>query len=490
MLELASRLADELESGWPSLARPSQLPPPGDWTIWALVMGRGAGKTRASSEWVRALVESGEGTRICVIGATAADVRDIAIEGESGILAISPEWNRPIYEPSKRRLSWPSGAIASLFSSKEPERLRGQQFTHAWCDELGAWQNQQETFDQLMFCLRLGARPRCCVTTTPRPTKVLKNLYERNGKDVVIVRESSYANRANLAPAFFAAIINKYEGTRLGRQELEAELLEDVEGALWSLDMIERARVSAAAVPDLSRIVVAIDPAGSVGEESDETAIVVAGVCSDGTAYVIVAISGKWLPPEWAAKAIGLYRRHKADRIVAEKNFGGDMVESTIRAVDPGVSFRAVSASRGKLVRAEPVAALFEQNKVKIAGSFPKLEDELCSYCGEGKSPNLLDAAVWALTELALASRTDGIIDFYRELVEEDRERAAVPGSVEAQREPANVAFLAPEGVSNFFAMSGRHICVGADRLVRVSARDATPLRQAGWQEVEHVPLT
>jgi phage terminase large subunit-like protein len=234
MFDLAAHLASELETGWSSLARPSQLPPAGDWTIWALVMGRGAGKTRAGAEWVRSLVESGEGTRIAIISATAADGRDIVVEGESGILAISPDWNHPTFEPSKRRLTWPNGAIASLFSSEEPERLRGQQFTHAWCDELGSWQNQEQTFDQLMFCLRLGKRPRCCVTTTPRPTKVLKNLFERNGKDVIIVRESSYANRANLPPSFFADIIAKYEGTRLGRQELQAELLPDTPGALWN----------------------------------------------------------------------------------------------------------------------------------------------------------------------------------------------------------------------------------------------------------------
>jgi phage terminase large subunit-like protein len=251
MLDLASRLANELETGWSSLARPSQLPPPGDWTIWALVMGRGAGKTRAGAEWVRSLVESGEGTRIAIISATAADGRDIVVEGESGILAISPDWNRPTFEPSKRRISWPSGAIASLFSSEEPERLRGQQFTHAWCDELGSWQNQEQTFDQLMFCLRLGKRPRCCVTTTPRPTKVLKNLFERNGKDVIIVRESSYANRANLPPSFFADIIAKYEGTRLGRQELQAELLLDTPGALWNMGVIEELRVARNQVPSI-----------------------------------------------------------------------------------------------------------------------------------------------------------------------------------------------------------------------------------------------
>jgi predicted phage terminase large subunit-like protein len=228
-----------------------------------------------------------------------------------------------------------------------------------------------------------------------------------------------------------------------------------------------------------------VDPAGSVGEASDETAIVVAGVDTEGVGYILDAISGKWLPPDWGAKAIALYHRRQADRIVAEKNFGGDMVEAVIRSIDSSVSFKAVSASRGKLIRAEPISALFEQNRVKIAGSFPKLEDELCSYCGEGRSPNLLDAAVWALSEIMLGSRTDGIIDFYQSLVEEDRAAGgAIPGSKAAQSEPATVTFTVPAGVSDLFTLSGRHIGIGEDRLVTVSPRDATPLRQNGWEEL------
>jgi predicted phage terminase large subunit-like protein len=381
-------------------------------------------------------------------------------------------------------LTWDSGAIATLFSAEEADRLRGPQHDTIWMDELCAWANMQETWDMAMLGLRMGKSPRCCVTTTPRPCKLLKDLLSRVGQDVVLSKYSTYENRENLAPAFFDSIIRRYENTRLGRQELLAEILTDIEGALWSYDLIEQARISPADVPQLNRVVVGVDPAGSVGENSDETALVVAGVGDDGLGYVIDAISGKWLPPEWAARAIALYRKHKADRIVAEKNFGGDMVESTIRAVDASVSFRAVSASRGKLIRAEPVAALFEQNRVKIAGSFPKLEDELCSYCGTGKSPNLLDAAVWALTEIALAPKNDGIIDYYQSLVEEDRALAAVPGSAAAQKEPATVTFTAPDGLSDVFVMSGRRICIDVDRKVRVSERDAVPLRQAGWREL------
>jgi phage terminase large subunit-like protein len=489
MLDLASHLAAELECGWSSLARPSQLPPPGDWTIWALVMGRGAGKTRAGGEWVRSLVESGEGTRIAIISATAADGRDIVVEGESSILAISPDWNRPAFEPSKRRLTWPNGAIASLFSSEEPERLRGQQFTHAWADELGSWQHQEATFDQLMFCLRLGKRPRCCITTTPRPTKVLKNLFERNGKDVIIVRESSYANRANLPPSFFADIITKYEGTRLGRQELNAELLLDTPGALWSMDLIEELRVARNQVPEFNRVVVAIDPAVSCGENADETGIIVAALGTNQHGYVLEDASGRYQPNDWAKKAISLYYKYAADRIVAETNQGGLMVEATLRAVDANVSFRDVHARKGKLLRAEPISALYEQGRVHHVGAFPQLEDQMCSYAGGGDSPDRLDALVYCLTELMSASQTTGIIDFYRSLVEEERQRAdaAIPGSAAAMAEAATVMFLVPEGVSNFFAMSGRQICVGTDRLVKVSARDAAPLRQLGWQEIEAI---
>jgi predicted phage terminase large subunit-like protein len=256
-----------------------------------------------------------------------------------------------------------------------------------------------------MMTLRIGKRPRVCIATTPKPGKLLKSLMEREGKDIVITRGSTYENRENLAPSFLDQIERRYGGTRLGRQELLAEVLDATEGALWNYDMIERARISPASVPPLRRIVVAIDPAGSVGEDSDETAIVVAGLGENDFGYILGAVSGKWLPPEWAAKAISLYRKWRADRIVAEKNFGGDMIEHTVRAIDSSVSFRAVTASRGKLVRAEPCAALFEQDRVKIAGSFSQLEDELCSYCGTGDSPNLLDAMVWALTDLMVTPR-------------------------------------------------------------------------------------
>jgi predicted phage terminase large subunit-like protein len=491
MFDLAAHLASELETGWSSLARPSQLPPPGGWTIWLILAGRGFGKTRAAAEWVRSNVESGNAKSVAIIGSTAADVRDTCVEGSSGILSICPDWNRPIYEPSKRRLTWPNGAWATMYSGEEPDRLRGPNHDLAWCDELASWSNQHQTWDNLMMTLRAGTHPRCIITTTPKPSKLLKSLIERRGQDVVITGGSTYENRSNLARSFFASIINRYEGTRLGRQELDAEYLEDLEGALWSRSLIEELRVQRGQVPELKRIVVAIDPAVSCGEDSDETGIVVCGLGADNHGYVLEDASGKYLPPEWARRAIALYNKYGAERIVAEQNQGGVMVEMTLRAVEPNVSYRGVHAARGKLVRAEPIAALFEQRRCHIVGAWPVLEDQMCSYAGGGDSPDHLDAMVFALTELMSGIRTDGIIDFYRSLVEEDRAlaEAAVPGSAAARAEAATVIFRAPEGLSNVFTMSGRRICIDVDRLVKVSERDAVPLRQAGWEEVEHAPL-
>jgi predicted phage terminase large subunit-like protein len=346
--------------------------------------------------------------RIALVAPTAADVRDIVVEGESGILAIFPDKDRPIYEPSKRRLTWPNGAEATTYSADEPERLRGANIDTAWCDELGAWR-YPEAWDMLMFGMRSGEDPRTCVTTTPRPTKLIRDLVR--DPTCVITRGSSYDNRANLAPAFFGQIVKKYEGTRLGRQEIEAELLEDTPGALWSHGIIDAARLPAA--PVLTRAVVAIDPAVTSGEESDETGIVVAGKDAHGHGYVLADISGRYQPTEWARLAITAYRTHKADRIVAERNNGGDMVEATIRMVDPNVAFTAVHASRGKVVRAEPVAALYEQGRVHHIGAFPQLEDQMANFTTDfdraaaGYSPDRVDSLTWAFSEL-LVERMKG----------------------------------------------------------------------------------
>jgi phage terminase large subunit-like protein len=364
----AAQLAAALENSWSAVARPNQLPPLGDWwQIWLLLAGRGFGKTRTLAEWVCEQVASGQASWIALVAATAADARDVLVEGESGILAVAPPGFQPVYEPSKRRLTWPNGAIARTYSAEEPDRLRGPQHDAAVCDELGSW-SRPETWDMLQFGLRLGRNPRCLVATTPRPTKLIRELLAREGRDVVVTRGSTYENRANLAPGFFDQVIRKYEGTRLGRQELNAELLEDTPGALWSHGIIDAARQAAA--PNLARIVVAIDPAVTSGEDADETGIVVVGKDNQGHGYVLADASGKYQPIEWAKTAIAAYRAHRADRIVAETNNGGDMVAATLRMVDPNVPFTAVRASRGKVTRAEPVSALYEQGRMHHVG-FP-----------------------------------------------------------------------------------------------------------------------
>jgi len=415
---LTQEQCKHLNHNWRFWARASQLAPEGDWRIWLLLAGRGFGKTRTGAEFVRAEVGAGRAVRVALVAPTAADARDVIVEGESGILAIAPPWDRPLYEPSKRRITWQSGAIATTYSADEPERLRGPQHDLAWCDELAAWR-YPEAWDMLMMGLRLGQDPRAVVTTTPRPTKLIRALVA--DPTVVVIRGSTDENRANLAPAFLSQIVRRYAGTRLGRQELEAEILEDVPGALWSHGVIDAARVAAA--PELTRVVVAIDPAVSSGEDADETGIVVAGKDGSGAAYVLADASGRYSPPEWAKTAIAAYRAHGADRIVGEVNNGGEMVEATLRMIDPNVAFAAVRASRGKVARAEPVAALYEQGRVHHVGAMPALEDQMCAFSSDfdpaeaGFSPDRVDALVWALTELLVEPKGgEGIFEVYRQL--------------------------------------------------------------------------
>ena len=442
----AAQLADALEGCWPAIARPNQLPPPGDWQVWLLLAGRGFGKTRTLAEWVCQQAASGRAGRIALVAATAADARDVLVEGQSGILAVSPPWFRPVYEPSKRRLTWPCGAIATTFSAEEPERLRGPQHDSAICDELGSW-SRPETWDMLQFGLRLGRHPRCVVATTPRPNKLIRELLGREGRNVAVTRGSTYENRANLAPGFFDQIIGKYEGTRLGRQELNAELLDDTPGALWSHGIIDAARQAAAR--QLTRIVVAIDPAATSGEDADETGIIVVGKDTQGHGYVLADASGKYQPIEWAKLAITAYRAHQADRIVAERNNGGAMVEATIRTVDGNVPVTTVWASRGKAARAEPVSALYEQGRIHHIGTFPKLEDQMCAFTTDfdraraGYSPDRLDALVWGLTELLVEPMPHwGIFEYTRQRAEAIRGQNPSPpepvyaiGSLEWQRQ-------------------------------------------------------
>jgi phage terminase large subunit-like protein len=361
---------------------------------------------------VRAEIESGRRCRIALVGRTTADVRDVMVEGESGILAVSAPWCKPKYEPSRRRLTWPNGAIATCFSADEPDLLRGPQHDGAWGDELAAWRYGADTWDQLQFGLRLGDDPRAVLTTTPRPTKLVREILE--DPTTVTIRGSTYENAGNLAPAFLERMTAKYAGTRLGRQELAAELLDDNPFALWQRKLIEGLRVTQKKLPAMKRIVVAIDPNASSDEEAAEAGIIGAGLGVDGRGYVLEDVTTSGSPATWADAAVKLYRRLEADRIIAEANNGGEMVEHTVRTVDENVSFRAVHASRGKLTRAEPISALYEQGRVHHVGCFPELEDQMCEWVPGQPSPDRMDALVWALTELMLggvreAERAEGI---------------------------------------------------------------------------------
>ena len=321
------------------------------------------------------------------------------LEGESGILNISPPWNKPYYEPSKRRLTWPNGAIATAYSAENPELLRGPQHEKAWVDELAKFRYIDETWDNLMFGLRLGDNPQVVVTTTPKPIKLLKDVMDQD--KVLLTRGSTYENKANLSDIFMDTIIERYTGTRIGRQEIYAEILDDNPEALWNREMIEKNRVFK--YPELKRVVVGIDPAGTSKEKSDETGIVTAGLGEDGFIYVLDDSTLKASPDSWGSAAVTAYNKYRADRIIGEQNNGGDMVEHVVRSVDTTVSFKSVHASRGKQTRAEPVAALYEQDKVKHVGQFTELEDQMCEWDPtDQESPDRIDALVWAIWELKI----------------------------------------------------------------------------------------
>ena len=406
----------ELESlayDWRFWARPEQCAPASDWHTWVILAGRGAGKTRCGAEWVRGCVcgptPLGRGIygRLALVAETAADARDVIVEGPAGLLAIHPLEFRPKFERSKRRLTWPNGAVATLYNATEPDQLRGPQHDAAWCDELAKWRYAQETWDMLQFGLRLGERPRQVVTTTPRPVPLIREFVAREGQGVAVTRGSTFDNRANLAPGFFKAIVKRYEGTRLGRQELNAEILDDIPGALWTRAMLDAARVAPAALPPMQRIVIGVDPAAKPSAATDrtsETGIVVAGLGEDGRGYVLDDLSCRLSPAGWARKVAAAFDRFSADAIVVEINQGGAMVETVLRAERPGLPLRQVRASRGKTVRAEPIAALYEQGRVAHAGAFPALEDQMVQFTpfgieGDGAADRV-DAMVWALSDL------------------------------------------------------------------------------------------
>jgi phage terminase large subunit-like protein len=385
------------------------------WTTWLMLGGRGAGKTRAGAEWVRAMVHgmppwTGRAHgRVALVGETIHDAREVMVEGESGLLRTSPLEQRPEWIPTRRLLQWPNGAVGQVFSADDPESLRGPQFEAAWCDELAKWRYAEATFDMLQFALRLGKQPRQLITTTPRPLPVIKRLIV--DPRTRVTRAPTRANKNFLSPAFLETVVGRYAGTRLGRQELDGELIEDRPDALWSRALIEGCRVTAA--PALSTIMVAIDPPGTSRQGADACGIVAVGRATSGMYFVLEDASQAGLTPQaWATRAVALYRRLNANSLVAEVNMGGEMVRSVLRQVDNSVPLKEVHARRGKYLRAEPVAALYEQGKVKHVGCFPLLEDEMCDFgvngLSSGASPDRLDALVWAITAMLSDRYWDG----------------------------------------------------------------------------------
>ena len=400
---------EKILSAWDAWARLDQLPPQTDWTTWAVIGGRGAGKTRAGAEWVRGVAlglpgfSHGPAARIALIGATAADAREVMVEGVSGLLGVHSKGERPRWEPSRRRLVWRSGAVAQTFSAEEPDSLRGPQFSAAWCDEIGKWRNAQSAFDQLQFALRLGSSPRQLITTTPRPTALLKRILADPRTEVS--RAATARNAAHLAPEFLKALLARYGGTRLGRQEIDGEMVEENSEALWSRAEIEACRVTEH--PALARIVIAVDPAAASHKRADACGIVAAGIDEQRVVYVLEdATVSAARPAQWAERAVALYHKLEADALVAEVNQGGDMVAAVIAQADAAVPVVNVRATRGKYLRAAPVAQLYEQGRVRHVGAFPALEDEMCALTPDGlpggRSPDRVDALVWAVTELAL----------------------------------------------------------------------------------------
>lgn len=393
---------------WPPVAAASGLP----WTMWLVMGGRGAGKTRTGAEWVRGLALGADEFalkpvgRIALIAETAADARDVMVEGVSGILSVHAPHEKPEWQPSRRRLEWRNGAVAQVFSAEDPESLRGPQFECAWLDEFAKWRYPEETFDMLQFGLRLGDHPRQLITTTPRAIPMLRKFMDDPG--TVISHAATIRNAAHLAPGFLERIVARYAGTRLGRQEIDGQMIEERADALWSRAMLEANRCAKA--PALKRIVVAIDPPASSSHRANNCGLIAAGIDEAGIVHILAdatLVSAR--PQKWARAAIALYRKYEADQLVAEVNQGGEMVEAVIREADPDVPVTMVRATRGKYLRAAPVAQLYDQGRVRHAGGFPELEDEMCSFGPDGlpgsRSPDRLDALVWAVTALALGKR-------------------------------------------------------------------------------------
>ena len=400
----AEKATIKLYTDWLKTARSKQLTPKEKHYIWLILAGRGWGKTRTGAQDIAVYALRNPNTISAVVAPTAGDLRRVCFGGPSGLTSIIPkecyssDSTLKGYSSSMSEIRLFNGSKIVGYAASEPERLRGPQFHRAWCDEVAAWR-YPEAFDQLMFGLRLGNNPQCLITTTPKPTKIIKDLVTRD--DVVVTSGSTFENEDNLAESALTMLRDKYEGTTLGRQELFAEILEDVDGALWNMKLIDEARLSEETERDLSQIIVAIDPAVTANDDSDETGIVVVGKDHNNEYYVLEDLSGRHTADKWGKIAVNAYYDWDADRIVAEVNNGGDLVERLIRNVDPNIPYRSVRATRGKIVRAEPIAALYEQRRVHHMGIYPELESQMCTYTGDTKtSPDRLDALVWGLSEL------------------------------------------------------------------------------------------
>lgn len=386
--------AERLVHAWPLWARQAQLPPPGTWRVWLLMAGRGFGKTRAGAEWVRQLAETGTAGSIALVGDTADDVRQVMVEGPSGLLAVAPSSCRPRWQRSLRRLEWPNGAVARCYAAVDPEQLRGPEFDHAWADEIGKWPDPA-AWDNLMLALRRGRAPRCLATTTPRPRRWLRELAA--APDTVLVRGATAENAANLAPGFLAAMTARYGNGPLARQELRGEMIDSLPGALWRRDGLAACRAAPPPRRDLQRVVIGVDPAlGGPGE----TGIVIVGKDSEGVIWILEDASAALPPAAWAAQVAACFRRWRAEAVIAEINQGGALVRSLLTQAGTRLPIREVRAMRSKSHRAEPVAAAYERGEVRHAGAFPELEDQMCA-CVPGQrqtpSPDRLDALVWAV---------------------------------------------------------------------------------------------
>jgi phage terminase large subunit-like protein len=401
---LASLSPEELEGleyCWPLFARPDQLPPPPPWRTWLMLGGRGSGKTRSAAEYIRGEVESGRHQSIVLVGPTADTLRRDQAEA---ILRISPSWCRAQHEPSTRRITWQNGAVAYLLSSEEPDRARGINASLCWGDELTSWTYPDEIWANIQMGLRIpgpkGDDPRAVISTTPKRHKLLKQVMA--SPTTATTRSRTVDNRANLSEATVEFLMSTYGGTSLGRQELDAELLDDVDGALWGRELLDTCRVEHDDKREYRRVVVAVDPSGGSGKNNDECGIIVAGRGADAHGYVLADLSGKLSPERWARRAVDAYHTYKADKIVVEANFGGDMCVATIRGIDARIPVKVLHASRGKAIRAEPVVSLYEQHRVHHVGSLDGLEDQMCSWDPNHSSgsPDRVDAAVWAITEL------------------------------------------------------------------------------------------